>query len=343
VTPSPDYEPIDPSRLRTYSVAQRAHKMSADQLATLPPPGAAAADLLASMPNLLGAAELRRVADAMVAAHRGQRPIVWAMGGHVVKAGCTPIVVDLIDRGIVTAIAMNGSTAIHDVELALLGATSEEVADTIRDGTFGMVRETLDFFGDAFDLAAAEKQGLGWAIGRILADRDAPASGGPQGGAPLGCSMLLAAHRARIPATVHVAIGTDTVHVGPRADGQRIGASTMHDFRLLCAVVADLGAQRPGGAGGVWANIGSAVVLPEVFLKAVAVARNLGADLDAMVTANLDMLTHYRPAVNVVDRPTTPVGPGGARRGHSIIGHHEILLPLLRQLIIENLSGDPGT
>ena len=320
------YQPIDPSKLRTYSVAKRAHKMSANQLATLPPPGAAAAELLASMPNLLGAAHLQAVSDAMVAAHRGGRPIVWAMGGHVVKVGCTPIVVDLIERGIVTAIAMNGSTAIHDVELALLGATSEEVAETIRDGSFGMVRETLDFFGEVYNLAAAEGLGLGQAIARSLADRDGPYQ---------QHSMLLAAHRADIPVTVHVAIGTDTVHVGPMADGAKIGEATMRDFRLLCAVVADLGANESGGPGGVWANIGSAVVLPEVFLKAVAVARNLGADLDAMVTANFDMLRHYRPSVNVVERPTT------GQRGHSIIGHHEILLPLLRQAIIDELHAEP--
>ncbi|HUU85274.1 MAG TPA: hypothetical protein VM243_17380 [Phycisphaerae bacterium] len=322
--PQREYNPVDLSALRTYSVADRAHKVSLSQMAALPPAGASAAELLASMPNVLGAREFHAVARAIVRAHRGGRPVVFAMGAHVVKVGCGPIVIDLIERGIVTAVVCNGATAIHDVEMAVLGATSEEVAETIRDGSFGMVSETMDFFTAATDLASREGVGLGQSVGRLLIQRNAP---------NLDCSILAAAVRAGVPACVHVAVGTDTVHMAPAADGAKIGAATLQDFRLACSVVADLGADKPDGPGGVWLNVGSAVVLPEVFLKAVSVARNLGADLDAMTTANFDMLGHYRPRVNVVRRPTA------SGRGHEVIGHHEILLPLLRQAVIEELAG----
>ena len=321
------YQPVDCTRLRTYSVTRRSHKVSLGEMAGLPPVGASAADLLASMPGVLGAGELRAVVTAIADAVVAHRPVVFAMGAHVVKVGCSPIVIDLIERGVIRAIVCNGATAIHDVEMAMLGATSEEVADTIRDGTFGMVRETMEFFAAATDLAAGQDLGLGAAVGRLLGEREAP---------NLKLSILAAAFRADIPACVHVAVGTDTVHMAAEADGAKIGAATLRDFRLACSVVADLGAEKPGQAGGVWLNVGSAVLLPEVFLKAVSVARNLGANLDAMTTANFDMLRHYRPRANVVLRPTT------AGRGHEVIGHHEILLPLLRQAVIEELARREG-
>lgn len=325
--PDPDYQPVDCTRLRTYSVAKRAHKVSLGQMAALPAECATARELLASLPEVLGASQLRAVGRAIVAAVAARRPVVFAMGAHVVKVGCGPVVIDLIRRGVIRAVVCHGATAIHDVEVALLGATSEEVADTIRDGSFGMVRETMDFFADACDRAAGDGVGLGAAVGKLVVEREAP---------NLEYSILAAAYRAGIPACVHVAVGTDTVHMAANADGAKLGAATLHDFRTVCSVVADLGASRPGEAGGVWLNIGSAVLLPEVFLKAVSVARNLGADLDAMTTANFDMLRHYRPKANVVLRPTT------AGRGHEVIGHHEILLPLLRQLVIEELGQAKG-
>jgi len=322
--PRHPYEPVDCSQLRTFSVARRSHKVSQDQLAGLPLRGASAAELLASLPEVLGAAELRAVVRAIVEAVRGERPVVFAMGAHVVKVGCAPLIIDLIERGVIAAVVGNGALAIHDYEMAALGATSEEVAETIRDGSFGMVRETMEFFAAASDLACRDALGLGEAVGRLLAERDVPHR---------ELSILAAAQRAGIPACVHVAMGTDTVHMAPQADGARIGAATLRDFKLVCSVVGDLGAAEPGGPGGVWLNLGSAVILPEVFLKAVSVARNLGADLDRLTTANFDMLRHYRPRVNVVLRPTA------AGRGHEVIGHHEILLPLLRQAVIEGLAG----
>jgi hypothetical protein len=317
------YQPIDRSRLKTYSIRDRAHKSETGSFAKLPPAGAGAAAMLEAMPRFLGAEEFRAAADCMVAARRADRPVVWAFGAHVVKVGCSPIVIDLIERGIITAVACNGATPIHDMEIATVGQTSEEVADTIRTGRFGMVTETAEMFGQALDLAERTGQDLGRSLGQVLIDRNAPF---------LQYSILAAACRAGIPATVHVAIGTDTVHMLAPVDGAKLGAATLTDFRIICDVVGDLGASAESPAGGVWCNIGSAVVMPEVFLKAVAVARNLGADLEAMHTVNLDMIRHYRPGQNVVTRP---VAPG---HGHQVVGHHEILLPLLRQAVIEKLA-----
>lgn len=318
------YEPprLEWSRIRMKSRSARAHKLELAALGTTPEPGCTFRDWFASLPDVLGASELRQTVDAVVAARRANRPVVFAFGGHVVKTGCSAIVIDLIERGIITALATNGSGAIHDLELAETGATSEEVAETIRNGSFGMVHETCARMHEAARLGA-EGVGLGRALGELLEDGPVPHK---------RLSLFAAAARAGIPATVHVALGTDTVHMHPDADGAAIGAATMADFRTICAVVADLGAGRESGAGGVWMNVGSAVVMPEVFLKAVSVARNLGHDLDALHTANFDMLRHYRPQQNVILRP---VRPG---HGHSILGQHEILLPLFRQAVIEALG-----
>lgn len=322
---SANYEPVDLSKLSTYSATKREHKASAQRAAALPGAGCSAAELLDSLPPYLGASAFHGVVDAVVAAHRAGRPVVLAFGAHVIKVGCSSIVIDLIDRGLITAIACNGACAIHDVELAALGETSEEVADTIRDGSFGMVQETFTAFDRILGSAGEKKKGLGKAVGEFVLDC-------ADGGADR--SIFAAAARKGIPATVHVALGTDTVHMSAGATGAQWGEATLHDFRLVCSVVADLGAA--GGdpqTGGVWINVGSAVLLPEVFLKAVSVARNLGANLDAMTTANFDMIRHYRPGQNVVTRP---VSKG---RGFEVVGHHEILLPLLRQAILEKLAG----
>ena len=317
------YKPIDTAGIKTGSVRRRQYKASVKYSAPLPPPGASAVELLASLPDYLGARALRRVVKAVVAAVRHERPVVTAFGAHVIKVGCGPVLIDLIRRGVVKAIACNGACAIHDVELAMNGETSEDVAETIRDGTLGMVSETLHFFDEAAGRARRESFGLGTAVGQLLIEKETPYR---------EHSVFVAAREALIPATVHVAIGTDTVHLSPQADGAALGAASMYDFRLICDVVSDLGAVDASGVGGVWLNIGSAVLLPEVFLKAVTVARNLGANLDAMTTANFDMIRHYRPQQNVVTRP---VAKG---RGHEVIGHHEILMPLLRQAVIEELT-----
>ncbi len=321
------HRPIDLSKLKTYSIGKRSHKFDVSRLAGLPRKGASFRRWLESLPPFLGAEALAKLVAAIVQARRASRPVVFAMGAHPIKVGCSPIICDLIRRGIVSAVAMNGATAIHDFETAAFGQTSEEVADTIHDGRFGMVRETPAFFAEAVRRAGSGEQGLGEqglgeAIGEHLL-RTRPPYG--------DYSILAAAKRAGIPATVHVAIGTDTIHMHEQVAGSRLFDLSAVDFRLICGVVAEMGPLKRGQPSGVWCNIGSAVVLPEVFLKAVAVARNLGSDLDDMTTANLDMIRHYRPGENVIGRP---VRKG---RGHQIVGHHEILLPMLRQAIIEAL------
>ncbi len=313
---------LDFSRLKLKSRQQREHKVDISALGRTADKGCSFAEWFDALPDFLGARELRRTVDAVVAARRAERPVVFAFGGHVIKTGCSPPVVDLIERGVITAIATNGSVPIHDLELAETGTTSEEVGDTIRDGSFGMVRETCERMNEAAR-RGADGRGLGRALGELLNAGDAPHK---------HFSVFAAAARAGIPATVHVAIGTDTVHVHPEVDGAALGAATLADFHTICAVVARLGAARPNRAGGVWLNVGSAVVLPEVFLKAVSVARNLGHSLEGMHTANFDMLRHYRPTQNVISRP---VQPG---HGHAVIGHHELLLPLLRQAVLERLE-----
>jgi hypothetical protein len=313
---------LDFSKLRLRSRTARDHKVSVDALGQTPPAGASFADWFESLPKFLGANALRAGVDAIVAACEANRPVILGFGGHVIKTGCTPLIVDLMRRGIVTALATNGSGAIHDLELAETGATSEEVAETIRDGTFGMVTETCERMNAAAREGAGGK-GLGRALGELLNANQAPHA---------QHSLFATAAELNLPATVHVALGTDTVHMHPEADGAAIGAATLADFHTFCGVVADLTAAEPGAAGGVYLNVGSAVVMPEVFLKAVSVARNLGHDLSGIHTVNFDMLRHYRPTQNVLTRPVE------AGHGHHVTGHHELLLPLLRQALVERLG-----
>ena len=233
-----------------------------------------------------------------------------AIGGHVIKTGCGPYLNDWIARGILTGVAMNGSAAIHDLELAIAGHTSEDVGPRLLAGTFGFARETSELFAAACDRAAADGGGLGAALGAVVLEH---------GGPGLDASLLVAARRAGVPVTVHVAVGTDIVHMYPRLDGAAMGRASLDDFHILCGLVARL-------EGGVWLNLGSAVVMPEVFLKTVAVARNLGFSLDGMTTANLDFQQQYRGRLNVLDRP------GGA--GIALTGHHELLIPLLHAAVV---------
>jgi hypothetical protein len=309
---------LDFRALRFRSIQERAHKVDVGALGKPTPQGCSFRDWLESLPNFLAVQELGAVAHAVVAARKAGKPVVLAFGGHVVKTGCGPLVIDMMERGIVTAVATNGSGAIHDLELAQTGATSEEVADTIRDGSFGMVSETCQWMNEAAALGA--KSGLGAGVGAVIEKSEAPHR---------RHSIFAAAFRKSVPATVHVAVGTDTVHVHPDADGAAIGAATLRDFRTLCGLVAAMGSKIGESVGGVWLNFGSAVIMPEVFLKAVSVARNLGHDLSHVQTGNFDMIKHYRPVQNVVTRPVLP------GRGHHVTGHHELTLPLLRQAILE--------
>lgn len=311
-----EYRPIDLSGLRTRSLAGRPSKVSVDDFARPPRPGARFADFLASLPRILGAEDFRAVVEAVVAAKRRGRPVILGMGAHVIKCGLSPVVIDLMERGVVTCVAMNGAGPIHDVEIALVGHTSEDVQAGLGDGAFGMARETGELIHEALAAAGAET-GLGAAVGRRLLEVEAPHAAG---------SILAAAARLGVPATVHVAIGTDIVHMRPGASGAALGQASFVDFRLLTAVVADL-------SGGVYLNVGSAVILPEVFLKAFTIAQNLGADLRDFTTVNVDMLAHYRPTVNVVQRPAAVGG-----RGHALIGRHELLIPLLAFAVVEALG-----
>jgi hypothetical protein len=302
------YREADLSRLAVGSVRDRPTRVAVSQLAAAPDPEAAAR-LLATLPDQLAARSLREVIAAVAAAHARRRPILVMCGGHVVKTGVAPCLIALMERRAVTHLALNGSAALHDVEIARVGRTSEDVEAHLHAGSFGMVDETGDFMNAAMAEGARRGEGLGECWGRALHEERAP---------HLEASLLGAAWRLGIPATVHVAVGTDTVHFHPGCDGASLGETSLRDFRVLCGSLAE-------ARGSVTLNLGSAVLLPEVFLKALAVARNLGADLSELTTANLDQIQHYRPRVNVVERPTR----GRGSRGYAITGHHEILVPLL--------------
>jgi hypothetical protein len=306
-------EPFDFGRVRTRPLADRPSLVGAETFASLPAPGAGVGELLDSLPRQLAAEDLRTLVDAVVSARRRGRAVALGMGGHVVKTGCSPVVVDLMERGVVTAVAMPGSTAIHDAEIALCGRTSEDVTAGLAGGEYGTAEETGRLFARAAEEGAGSSVGLGRALGRILAEGEHPHA---------EVSVLAAAARLDLPATVHVAVGTDTVHLHPAARGGPVGEATFADFRIFTSVVAGL-------EDGVFVNVGSAVILPEVFLKALTAARNAGHPVGGLFTANLDMLRHYRTRVNVVERP--------GERGVDLAGHHEIMLPLLRLLLIERL------
>ena len=301
---------IDFSKLRTHSIRERKSLVKVADFAALPGPGASCDELIASLPEILAGAWFRELVAKLRGVVDGGGDIVLAMGAHVIKCGLSPVVIDLINRGIVTAVATNGAGAIHDYEIALIGQTSEDVEEELSAGRFGMARETAAALAQAALAARRDGGGLGETLGAMIVRDDLPYA---------KHSVLAACVRAGIPATVHVAVGADVVHMHPGADGADIGAASLADFRTISGVVKGL-------AGGAWLNVGSAVLLPEVFLKAVAVARNLGADLDSMVTANFDMYDLYRPRTNVVKRPSG--------NGYQIIGRHEIMLPLLRMALI---------
>jgi len=305
----------DFSAIRTIAVRSRKSKVALKDLAR-PVDGARAsfAEFTDALPNILAAADLRTLVDDIVRARRRGKPLILMMGAHVVKVGLAPVVVDLLERRIVTAVAMNSAAAIHDVESALWGKTSEDVAENIKDGTFGMARETGEFINGTLTAAyRATDLGYGEALGRRLLAEKAPHA---------GISILATCVRMKTPATVHAAIGTDIVHQQPTMDGAATGELSFRDFRQLCETCRGL------TGGGVVLNVGSAVIMPEVFLKALTVARNLGADARGFTTAVFDMFSMYRPTVNVKLRPTQDGG-----RGLSFTGHHEIMIPLLAAML----------
>jgi len=307
------YPEADLSRMRLISVAERPTRVSVHDFAR-PGDGTEAEALLARMPRQLGAERLREVVAAIVRARSQSRPVVVFAGAHVIKVGASPYLAAWIERGIVTHLALHGAGAVHDLEIALFGGTSEDVEEHLHQGTFGLVRETGDFFFTAAREARERNEGLGEALGRKLAEPAAPHA---------DQSLLAVAWRARVPATVHVALGTDTVHALPNADGASVGETTLRDFRILVRTLEQ-------ARGAVVLNLGSAVILPEVFLKALTAAVNLGASLDDLTTVSLDQIRHYRPRVNVLERPTKAKGA----RGLELVGQHEIVLPILGEAVL---------
>ena len=311
--------PINVSDLKTYPLKKRHSKVRVSDFAKPWRKGGSFSRFYRALPDILAVKTLRAVARAIAQAHRRGRPVIVGIGAHVIKVGLTPILVTWMEQGLVTAVAMNGAGIIHDFELALMGHTSEEVDDEIDDGRFGMTEDTGRILNEAIAQGYRNGQGMGEAVGQYITrlKRQFPNR---------RTSILATGATLGIPVTVHVAVGTDVIHMHPAADGAAIGATSLLDFRRLAAVVA-------GMEGGVYLNIGSAVVLPEVFLKTVSLGRNLGHTLSNITTVNMDFLSHYRPLTNVVRRPTQKGG-----KGYSLIGHHEIMLPLLVAAVAEELG-----
>ena len=314
----PAVRPLDLTRVRTVPLGRRPSKVEADALGRPVRAGATMRTFLAGLPDVLGARDLRTAVAAIARAVRLGRPVILGMGAHPIKVGLGPLIVDLIGRGRLAAVAMNGACLVHDFEMAWGGRTSEDVGPGLDRGLFGMARETGVFLNQVTGAGAEAGLGLGRAVGEAIAWARLPFARG---------SILAAAARAGIPATVHVAIGTDIIHMHPSADGAAIGAGSLRDFRLLAGVVARL------GRGGVYLNLGSAVVLPEVFVKALNLARNVGHRVRDFTTVDMDFTRHYRPSVNVVGRPTAAGG-----QGIHLTGHHEIMFPLLWAAVEEALA-----
>ena len=305
-----DIQPLGLEGVSTYPLASRPSKVTVEDFARPFGEDASLRDFLSSLPNILAVQSIREIAARMRRARELGKPIVWGIGGHVIKTGLAPLIIDLMRRGFVTGVAANGSVLVHDAEVALVGSTSEDVDATLGAGAFGAADETGRLLNEAARRAAKDGVGLGEALGRLLVESEPKHA---------ELSLLCAAYRARVPFTAHVAIGTDIAHFHPQADGAALGAATHTDFRLLSELV------RRMSGGGVYLNVGSAVILPEVFLKCVTLVRNLGHPLEEFTTANFDFIQSYRPLTNVVRRPTS----GGAGRGFSVTGHHELTIPLL--------------
>ena len=314
-------KPVDRAPLKTYPLASRKSKVDRADFARPWKPEGTLEDFLERLPKILAAKDFRAVVSAIVKAHKKSKHVVMAMGAHVMKVGLNPVVVDMMERGVITAIAMNGAGIIHDLELALIGRTSEDVLEGLEQGAFGMAEESADFLNRAIAEAAKEGSGLGQAVGRAVIKENLPF---------VKDSILATAARLEIPATVHVAIGTDIIHIHPGFDPEAAGKASYDDFRLFASVVAAL-------EGGVYMNVGSAVIMPEVFLKALTLVRNLGHQVKRFTTVNMDFIRHYRPMTNVVHRPTASGG-----QGYALIGHHEIMFPLLAAAVIEKVAPSGG-
>ncbi len=310
-------KPQDLSGLKTYSLHDRHSKVNIEHFGTPLKENSSLRSFIASLPDQLLGHDFPELVRRLARAHRDGKPIVVGMGAHVIKVGLNPLLIDLMQRSIITGLAMNGACIVHDAEIAMAGSTSEEVGDVLGDGAFGAAKETAEVLNAAISQGARENKGMGQAVGEYLLSKNFPHN---------DKSLLATASKLGIPVTVHVAMGTDIIHIHPSASGADIGQTSHHDFRLFCTEIAGL-------QGGAYLNIGSAVLLPEVFLKALTLVRNLGNKVDNFTTANFDFMKQYRPLTNVVNRPTA-----GGGKGYHITGHHELMIPLLAASLLDELS-----
>jgi len=307
---------LDFSRLKTYSIKDRKSLVSKDDFTTVWTKGGGLSDFIASLPGILAGKDIRAVIQAISLAARNKRQVCFAMGGHVIKTGMNPVLIDLMEKKILTMISMNGSGIIHDLEVALTGRTSEDVAASLGNGSFGMARETSDLLNQAIETAETQSIGLGRAVGEMILAENLPHK---------HLSLTAMGAKLNVPVTVHVAIGTDIIHMHPDFNAGACGNASLRDFKRFATQISDL-------KNGVFINAGSAVIMPEVFLKALTLVRNIGHGLDDFTTVNLDFIRHYRPMTNVVNRPTL-----GKGKGYAIVGHHELLIPLIAAGVIESL------
>lgn len=310
------YKPISLSKIKTYPLNTRKSKVEIASAAMPHNSGNSFKDFINSLPDILAARNFKAVARAIINARKNNRPVILGMGAHPIKVGLSPVIIDLMERGIITAIATNGACIIHDFELSFVGQTSEDVAEELCKGTFGMAKETGKYINDAIKNGVKKGHGIGRSIGEMIYKSRFKFK---------DKSIFASAYKLNLPATVHVAIGTDIIHMHPQADGASIGEGTLRDFKLFTSVVSDL-------EGGVYMNLGSAVIMPEVFLKALTIARNIGNEVGDITTVNMDFIQHYRPGQNVLSRPTFKKGCS-----YALTGHHEIMFPLLAAVIIEEI------
>lgn len=311
------YRPVSLQKVKTYSIAKRKSKVSLSLLASPHIKGDGFGRFLDALPDVLAASDFKSVVRAVSDARRNDRPVVLGMGAHPIKVGLSPLIGDLMRRGILTAVATNGACVVHDFELSFAGQTSEDVGKELCSGTFGMARETGKYLNNAINKGVKKGHGIGKAVGEMIFRSKFKFRKE---------SLFATAYELGIPATVHVAIGTDIIHMHPDANGASIGEGSFKDFKLFTSVISDL-------EGGVYINLGSAVLMPEVFLKALTVARNLGNRVENITTVNMDFLQHYRPTINVLKRPT--MGKGAY---YALTGHHEIMFPLLAAAVIEEIG-----
>jgi deoxyhypusine synthase len=311
------YKPLSLQKIKTCAIAKRRSKVSLSVLAAPSEKGTAFKEFLDRLPDILAARDFRSVVLAIVKARKNERPVVLGMGAHAIKVGMSPLIIDLMQKGIITAIATNGACIIHDFEISFVGHTSEDVGKELCRGTFGMARETGRYLNRAIKKGVENGDGIGRAVGEMIFRSKFAFKGN---------SVFASAYENDIPATVHVAIGTDIIHMHPDADGASIGEGSFRDFKLFSSVVSDL-------EGGVYINLGSAVLMPEVFLKALTIARNLGNKVENITTVNMDFIQHYRPTANVLKRPTMDKGAC-----YALTGHHEIMFPLLAAAVIEGFG-----